>query len=60
VSIGLAGWRPGQDWQAVYQAGDSDLYENKRRRRTMRRLPSEQRPMIRLLGRTGRRKLAGS
>jgi diguanylate cyclase (GGDEF)-like protein len=60
VSIGLAGWRPGQDWQAVYRAGDSDLYENKRRRRTMRRLPSEQRPMIRLLGRTGRRKLAGS
>jgi diguanylate cyclase (GGDEF)-like protein len=60
VSIGLAAWRPGQDWQAVYQAADSDLYEDKRHRKTNRPMPSEERPMIRLLGRTGRRKAVGN
>jgi diguanylate cyclase (GGDEF)-like protein len=59
VSIGLASWRQGQDWQAVYQSADSDLYADKRRRRTTGHLPADERPMIRLLGRTGRRKLAG-
>jgi diguanylate cyclase (GGDEF)-like protein len=60
VSVGLGAWRPGLEWQAVYQAADSDLYEDKRRRKTIRRMPSEGRPMIRLLGRTGRRRLAGN
>jgi GGDEF domain-containing protein len=60
VSIGLAAWRPGQDWQTVYQAADSDLYEDKRSRKTMPRPPNEERPVIRLLGRTGRRKAAGT
>jgi diguanylate cyclase (GGDEF)-like protein len=31
VSVGVAAWRPGQDWQATYQVADTDLYENKRR-----------------------------
>jgi hypothetical protein len=60
VSIGLAAWRPGRDWQAVYQAADSDLYEDKRHRKTNRPMPSEEPPMIRLLGRTGRRKAVGN
>ena len=60
VSVGVAAWRPGQDWQAVYQVADADLYEDKRRRKTVRRLAeSEERPAIRLLGRGGRRRVAG-
>jgi diguanylate cyclase (GGDEF)-like protein len=60
VSVGLAAWRPGQDWQAVYQASDEDLYEDKRRRKTMRRWRQEdQAPAIRLLGRGGRRRVSG-
>jgi hypothetical protein len=61
--VGVAAWRPAQDWQAVYQAADADLYEDKRRRKTARRWdePEQERPAIRLLGRGGgRRKLAGS
>jgi diguanylate cyclase (GGDEF)-like protein len=60
VSVGLGAWGPGQGWQAVYQTADSDLYEDKRRRKTVRRMPREKRPMIRLLGRTGRRRLVGT
>src|SRR5580765_3651069 len=37
VSIGLSEWRPGQDWQAVYQSADVDLYEDKKRRKLARR-----------------------
>ena len=60
VSIGIAAWRPGQDWQATYQAADTDLYEDKRRRRAARRVVEEPVPRMRLLGRSsGRRKLAG-
>src|ERR1700682_4216500 len=60
VSVGAAEWRPGQDWQAVYQAADGDLYEDKRRRKTARRWAAEQeRPAVRLLGRSGRRRVAG-
>jgi diguanylate cyclase (GGDEF)-like protein len=61
VSIGVAEWRPGQDWQAVYQVADSDLYEDKRRHKVARRWvePETERPAIRLLGRGGRRKVAG-
>src|SRR6266699_6140712 len=36
VSIGVAAWRPGQDWQAVYSVADADLYEDKRRRKADR------------------------
>ena len=66
VSMGLAGWRPGQDWQAVYELADGELYEDKRRRKEARRLtvPSmDERPVatIRILGRSsGRRRVAGS
>jgi diguanylate cyclase (GGDEF)-like protein len=60
VSAGVAAWRPGQDWQAVYQVADADLYEDKRRRKTVRRAAEpEERPAIRLLGRGGRRRVAG-
>jgi diguanylate cyclase (GGDEF)-like protein len=62
VSVGVAAWRPGQDWQSVYQVADSDLYEDKRRRKTERRSTEteQERPAIRLLGRAGgRRRVAG-
>lgn len=57
VSVGIAAWRSGQDWQAVYAAADADLYEDKRRRKTVRRWQQEDRPApaIRLLGRSGGR-----
>jgi diguanylate cyclase (GGDEF)-like protein len=56
VSIGVAAWRPGQDWQAVYQVADADLYEDKRRHKDAYRRPKSEleRPAIRLPGR-GRR-----
>jgi len=63
VSVGLSEWRPGQDWQAVYQKADMDLYEDKKRRKLARRgervagrMPS------RLFPRAGRvrRRVAGS
>jgi diguanylate cyclase (GGDEF)-like protein len=61
VSVGIAAWRPGQDWQAVYQAADQDLYEDKRRRKTVRRWQHEDQPaQIRLMGRTGRRRVSGA
>jgi diguanylate cyclase (GGDEF)-like protein len=62
VSIGVAAWRPGQDWQAVYQLADADLYDDKRRHKAARRWadPELERPPIRLLGRGGRRKVAGA
>jgi len=63
VSIGVAEWRAGQDWQAAYEVADRDLYEDKRRRQESRRLLAQQKPAptIRVLGRaTGRRRVAGS
>jgi diguanylate cyclase (GGDEF)-like protein len=61
VSVGIAAWRPGQDWQAVYQAADSDLYEDKRRRKTVRRWQQEDQPSpIRILGRSGKRRVSGA
>ncbi len=61
VSVGIAAWRPGQDWQAVYQASDADLYEDKRRRKAVRRWQGEDQPQIRLLGRSGaRRRISGA
>lgn len=63
VSVGIAAWRQGQDWQTVYQAADLDLYEDKRRRKTVRRWQQEdQAPApIRFLGRSGgRRRVSGA
>ncbi len=63
VSIGVAAWRAGQDWQATYEVADGDLYEDKRRRQEARRTSPQQRPVptIRRLGRaSGRRRVAGN
>src|SRR5438270_7455982 len=63
VSVGISAWRPAQDWQAVYQAADTDLYEDKRRRKTVRRWQQEDQPApsIRILGRAGgRRRVSGA
>jgi PleD family two-component response regulator len=62
VSVGISAWRRDQDWQAVYQAADADLYEDKRRRKTVRRWRDEERlATVRLLGRSGgRRKVSGA
>jgi PleD family two-component response regulator len=62
VSVGLAAWQPGQDWEAVDQVADADLYTDKRRHKAARRSePEPERPAIRLLGRGGgRRRVAGS
>ena len=64
VSIGIASWHKGQDWQGVYQAADGDLYEDKRRRKTVRRWREEDatKPAIRLMGRSGggRRRVSGA
>ncbi len=63
VSVGIAAWSQGQDWQTVYQAADRDLYEDKRRRKTVRRWQQEDRQPtpIRILGRgSGRRRVSGA
>jgi diguanylate cyclase (GGDEF)-like protein len=61
VSVGIAAWRAGQDWQTVYQAADQDLYDDKRRRKTVKRWQQEDRPSIRLMGRAGgRRRISGA
>lgn len=61
VSMGLTAWRPGQDWQTAYEVADGDLYDDKRRRKEVRRGPAQARqaPAIRILGRTGPRRVAG-
>ncbi|TMD17437.1 MAG: GGDEF domain-containing protein [Chloroflexi bacterium] len=58
VSVGIAGWRGGNDWQAVYKAADEDLYEDKRRRKTVTRWQQEDSPALRILGRSGGRRRA--
>jgi diguanylate cyclase (GGDEF)-like protein len=63
VSVGLGAWRPGQDWQAVYQSADVDLYEDKGRRKLARRDTGNERvSRLRLLPHGGpiRRRVAGS
>ena len=63
VSIGLSEWRPAQDWQAVYQSADVDLYEDKKRRKLARRSDrASERVPIRLFPRSAgvRRRVAGS
>src|SRR5216683_2674787 len=62
VSIGVAAWRAGQDWQAAYEVTNAELYEDKRRRQEARRTSPQQAPAptIRMLGRaSGRRRVAG-
>jgi PleD family two-component response regulator len=36
-SIGVVAWRPGMDWQAMYQLADKALYVDKRRRHARRK-----------------------
>jgi diguanylate cyclase (GGDEF)-like protein len=63
VSVGLSAWHPGQDWQAVYQSADMDLYEDKKRQKLARRsAKGNVRVPVRLFGRAGgiRRRVAGS
>lgn len=36
-SVGIAAWRSGMDWQAMYQAADKALYVDKRRRQAGRK-----------------------
>jgi len=36
-SIGITAWRPGMDWQAMYQLADKNLYIDKRRRHAGRK-----------------------
>jgi diguanylate cyclase (GGDEF)-like protein len=63
VSVGLSEWRRGQDWQAVYQSADMDLYEDKKRRKLARRSErGVERAPIRLFPRAAavRRRVAGS
>ena len=62
VSVGLSAWRPGQDWQTIYQSADMDLYEDKRRRKLVRRDMMIERAPFRVLPRGGgiRRRIAGS
>jgi diguanylate cyclase (GGDEF)-like protein len=63
VSIGLSAWRPGQDWQGVYQSADMDLYEDTRRRKLARRTDVRiERSPSRLFSPGGRvkRRVAGS
>jgi diguanylate cyclase (GGDEF)-like protein len=63
VSIGLSAWKPGQDWQSVYQSADDDLYDDKRRRKLVRRGDAGSEPITtRLFSRGGRvrRRVVGS
>ena len=40
-SVGIAAWKPGMDWQAMYQMADKALYVEKRRRQAGRRKVGE-------------------
>ena len=42
-SVGIAAWRPGMDWQAMYQVADKALYADKRRRQAGRKKLGEPR-----------------
>jgi diguanylate cyclase (GGDEF)-like protein len=42
-SIGVVAWRPGMDWQAMYQIADKALYVDKRRRHAQRKKVSPSR-----------------
>src|SRR6202163_783524 len=36
-SVGITAWKPGMDWQAIYQMADNTLYVDKRRRQAGRK-----------------------
>src|SRR5437588_1650876 len=40
-SIGITAWKPGMDWQAMYQLADKELYADKRSRHSARRKVGE-------------------
>ncbi len=42
-SIGITAWKPGMDWQAMYQLADKELYADKRSRHSARRKTGEAR-----------------
>ena len=42
-SVGIAAWRPGMDWHAMYQVADKALYVDKRRRQAGRKKLGEAR-----------------
>jgi diguanylate cyclase (GGDEF)-like protein len=42
-SVGIAAWRAGMDWQAMYQVADKALYADKRRRQAGRKKVGEAR-----------------
>ncbi len=42
-SIGITAWRPGLDWQAMYQSADKALYVDKRRRHAVKKRLGEAR-----------------
>jgi diguanylate cyclase (GGDEF)-like protein len=61
ISMGLTTWRQGQDCQAACDVADGELYEDKRRRKAQRwEVPERPAAPTRLLGRTGRRRVAGN
>ncbi|OLB85901.1 MAG: hypothetical protein AUI15_31960 [Actinobacteria bacterium 13_2_20CM_2_66_6] len=61
VSIGMGAWKPGMDWQALYEIVDKELYEDKRHHKEVRRWAAERKaPAVRLRGGAGRRRIAGS
>src|SRR6266568_1785683 len=42
-SIGISAWKPGMDWQAMYQQADKELYADKRSRHAARKKVSDAR-----------------
>jgi diguanylate cyclase (GGDEF)-like protein len=42
-SIGITAWKPGMDWQAMYQDADKELYIDKRSRHAARKKPPDAR-----------------
>jgi len=42
-SIGIAAWKPGMDWQSMYQEADKELYIDKRSRHAARKKVSDAR-----------------
>ena len=42
-SIGIAAWKPGMDWQAMYREADKELYIDKRSRHAARKKVSDAR-----------------
>jgi diguanylate cyclase (GGDEF)-like protein len=40
-SVGIAAWKPGMDWQAMYEVADKALYVDKRRRQAGRKRVGE-------------------